>query len=422
MRKTSRPLLVLLAVLASSAPLAAQSIGVLTGAVVSAGGKPVAGARVLIQTSDGRRPFTVRTDASGSFRVPRISRGLYNLRAQAGGLWSDWERNVLIRSGQSTSVTLHLSLKQPPAVVKPASAPLSGRVREWTVPTENSLPHDPAVDPSGNIWLTLQRANQMARLNPETGEWKLFPVPTADSGPHGLVSDAEGNIWFTENSVGKIGRVDARTGAISEYAAPTAKDPHTPIFGPDGALWFTAQRSNLVVRMDTRTGAMKEYPVPTANARPYGIVAAPDGALWFCEFNANKLGRIDPATGAITEIELPSIDARPRRLTLTGNAVYYTDFPGGRLGRIDLETRAIQEWLSPSGPTSQPYGIEADAAGMLWYNEFAANQLVRFDPKTQAFEKFPLPSPRSEVRHMARDARGRVWMALSGANKAAVVE
>lgn len=413
---------VLLALCLSGAELAAQSIGSLKGTVLSATGKPVAGARVLIQTADGRRPFTVRTDATGSFRVARITRGLYHLRAQAAGLWSDWERNVLIRTGQPTLVTLRLALNVPPPEVAVGPKPLTGKVREWTVPVENSRVHDPAVDPAGRIWLTLQHANQMGRLNPETGEWKLFPVPTPDAGPHGLVSDGDGNIWFTENGAGKIGRVDAQTGAITEYAAPTAKDPHTPIFGPDGALWFTAQRANLVVRMDTQTGAMKEYAVPTPNARPYGIVTAPDGGLWFCEFNTNKLGRMDPATGAITEVVLPSVDARPRRLAVSGNAIYYADFRGGRLGRLDLATRAIQEWMSPSGPASQPYGIEADGAGFVWYNEFAANFIVRFDPKTQAFEKFPLPSPKSEVRHMARDAQGRVWMALSGANKVGVIE
>ncbi len=314
------------------------------------------------------------------------------------------------------------------AAPRPSSDPalptggLAGRVREWTVPAENSLPHDPAVDPRGNIWLTLQRANQVARFNPETQEWKLFTAPTPHSGPHGLVADADGNIWFTENYVGKIGRVDAKTEELTEYAAPTARDPHTPVIGPDGALWFTAQGANLVVRMDMRTGAMREFPVPTPNARPYGIVVGPDGALWFCEFGVNKLARLDPKTGAIKEYETPLEDARPRRLAVAGNAIYYTDFRGGRLGRLDLKQLSFRDWPSPSGPASHPYGIAADADGNLWYNEFSANQLVRFNPRTQAFQRFTLPSARSEVRHMVRDARGRIWMALSGANKVAAIE
>ncbi len=400
---------------------AARAPGSLSGTVFGPEGKAVPGARVILQLSDGTHPHTAQTDAKGHFRFPALRQGNYDLRAQGQGNWSDWEHNVLVRAGKETRVTLRLLLKEPPAEAPPAGA-LTGQMREWELPVENSLPHDPAVDPQGNVWLTLQRANQVARFHPETGKWKLYSAPTPNSGPHGLVADADGNIWFTENYVGKIGRVDARTGEVTEYAAPTARDPHTPVFGPDGALWFTAQGANLVVRMDTKTGAMKEYSVPTANARPYGIAPGPDGALWFCEFGTNKLGRIDPKTGNITEYTTLNADARPRRLVVVGNAIYYSDFRSGRLGRLDLASKTFQDWPSPSGANSQPYGIAADALGNVWYEEFTANQLVRFDPKTQTFQRFPMPSPRSEVRNMARDARGRIWMALSGANKVAVVE
>ena len=105
-----------------------------------------------------------------------------------------------------------------------------------------------------------------------------------------------------------------------------------------------------------------------------------------------------------------------------GNAIYYSDFAAGRLGRFDIAAKTFQDWPSPSGATSQPYGIAADGSGNVWYEEFHANQLVRFRPQTQTFDRFPMPSPRSEVRHMVRDVRGRIWMALSGANKVAVIE
>jgi virginiamycin B lyase len=365
---------------------AARPPGSVSGVVLDPDEKHVRGARVILQLADGSHPHTTQTDAKGHFRFASLRQGNYNIRAQAQGQWSDWEHNVLVRAGRETPVTLRLLLKQPPAD-KPAPADaVQGRVREWEVPTENSLPHDPAVDPKGNVWLTLMRANQVARFSPDTGEWKLFTAATPRSGPHGLVADADGNVWFTENSVGKIGRVDARTGAVTEYAAPTAQDPHTPVFGPDGALWFTAQGANLVVRMDTRTGAMREFRVPTPDARPYGIASGPDGGIWFCEFGTNKLARIDPQTGAIIEFQSPRADARPRRLVFVGNAIYYSDFRSGRLGRFDLATKSFQDWPSPSGASAEPYGIAADTAGNIWYEEFGGNQLVRFDPKTHTFE------------------------------------
>ncbi len=410
---------VYIALCASAAAQRAASANGVSGVVLGPDGKTVAGARVFLQPSDARAPRTTKTGADGRFRFS-VRSGLYDLRAQAQGQWSDWERNIVVHAGQARPVTLRLSRKNPPAAKPPVK--LEGKIREWAIPADNSLPHDPAVDPNGNVWLTLQRANQLARLNPDTGEWKFFSAVTLNSGPHGLTSDAEGNIYFTENYVGKIGRVDARTGTVTEYQAPTARDPHTPVFGSDGGLWFTAQQSNLIGRMDPKTGAMREFPVPTANARPYGIVPGPDGALWFCEFGVNKLGRIDPKTGAITEYEVPSADSRPRRLTIAGGAVYFTDFRGGHLGRFDIEQKKFQEWPTPSGAGSQPYGIAADETGQIWYEEFRGNQLIRFNPQTQAFEPYPMPSARSEVRHMVRDAKGRVWMALSGANKVAVVE
>jgi streptogramin lyase len=40
--------------------------------------------------------------------------------------------------------------------------------------------------------------------------------------------------------------------------------------------------------------------------------------------------------------------------------------------------------------------------------------MVRFDPKTEKFETFPMPSPKSVVRHMARDSNGTLWLAVSG--------
>jgi virginiamycin B lyase len=314
----------------------------------------------------------------------------------------------------------HTEVSAGPSPV-PAQAP-AGKISDWAVPEPSALPHDPAVAPDGSIWLTLMNADKLARFDPRTHEWKLFPVPTKNAGPHGLTADHQGNIWFTENRAGKIGRLDPRSGKIVEFKTATVTDPHTPIFTPDGYLWFTAEESNAVSRLDTRTGEVQVHTVPTAHALPYGIVIGADGALWFCEFGVNKLGRIDPATGEISEHVVPDAQARPRRLVALGDAIYFSDFHGGRLGRYDLRDSKFRLWPSPGGADSAPYGIATDTAGNIWYEEFRANNLVRFDPRTGKFTGFPMPSAHSGVRNMARDAQGRIWMALSGADKVGVVQ
>jgi virginiamycin B lyase len=401
--------------------VAKQKPGGLDGEVVNAKGAPVSGALVLWQAADGEKPHVLHSDAQGRFHLSDLRPGIYELRASADGTWSEWEHDVVVRPGGDASVKLRLVFKKPPP---PPGVELKGAMHVWDAPVPGSLPHDSAVDSKGNIWFTLQATGHLARFNPDTHEWKLFKIPTEDSGPHGLVAHPSGDIWFTENYAGKIGRLNPATGAVAEFTPPTAKDPHTPVIGPDGALWFTAQDSNVIGRLDFGTGKITEYGVPTQDAHPYGITAAEDGALWFCELTGGKLGRIDPASGAMSEYAPAERDFAPRRLVAVHGAIYFTDFQGGRLGRLTLADKKFKFWESPSGFHSDPYGIAADTSGKIWYEESStdANNLVRFDPSVEVFRTYPMPAANSSVRNMARDAKGRLWLPLSLANKIAVVE
>ncbi|MBI4765500.1 MAG: hypothetical protein HY787_13000 [Deltaproteobacteria bacterium] len=89
-------------------------------------------------------------------------------------------------------------------------------IKEWEVPTPNSRPHDPAVDPEGSLWYTGQLVNVLGRLDPRTGKIREYPLMVPDSGPHGLVSDKEGNIWFTANYKGYIGKLNPSSGVVTE--------------------------------------------------------------------------------------------------------------------------------------------------------------------------------------------------------------
>lgn len=402
--------------------VAKKKPGGLDGVVVNAKGAPVAGAQILWQAADGETPHVLHSDMHGRFHIEQLRTGSYDLRASSNGTWSEWKHNIFVRPGEDSDVTLRLTFKTPPVA---AGVELKGTMRVWELPVSGGVPHDSAVDSKGNIWFTLQESGHIARFNPDTQVWKLFKVLTAGSGPHGLVADSFGDIWFTENYAGKIGRLDPKTGAIVEFTPPTAKDPHTLVFGPDGALWFTAQNSNVIGRLDIETGKIAEYGVPTQDAHPYGIVSASDGALWFCELSGGKLGRVSPAGGGvISEYAPPVPGVEPRRLVAVGGAIYFTDSGGGRLGRITLADKKFKMWDSPSGNHSEPYGIAADSSGKIWYEESGsgANNLVRFDPAVEVFRTFPMPAPNSSVRNMARDAKGRLWLPLSLANKVAVVE
>lgn len=317
-----------------------------------------------------------------------------------------------------------------PGKAKPQAVVIAGPVqvsfREWDVPTAGARPHDPLATPDGALWYTGQMANILGRLDPSTGAIKEYQLKTPSSGPHGLVDDRAGHIWFTANFAGYIGELDPNSGEVKEYQLPdAARDPHTLLFDPDGVLWFTVQNANMLGRLDPNNGALKLFALATPSARPYGMALSPDGgSVFFDLFGSNKIARVDRATMAISEYPLPDGASRPRRITVTGDGlVWYSDFARGRLGRLDPQTGKVTEYASPGGAQSQPYAIAA-LGGAVWYVETGVqpNVLVRFDPATEKFQTWSIPSGGGVVRNMMPTRDGNLALACSGVNGIALAE
>jgi virginiamycin B lyase len=316
-----------------------------------------------------------------------------------------------------------------PEKPKPAPSLIGGAsqidIREWAVPTAGSRPHDPLAYPDGSIWYTGQMANVLGRLDPHSGTITEYHPDIPDSGPHGLAADRDGNIWFTGNFAGYIGKLDPRTGRFTDYRLPDpkARDPHTPLFDRRGILWFTVQGANMVGRLDPAAGQVRLVNSPTPRSNPYGMVISSRDIPWFCEFGANKLASIDPDTMAIHEYVLPNPASRPRRIAITpDDVIWYSDYARGYLGRFDTKTGKAEEYASPGGANSMPYGI-VYLKRAVWYSESGVrpNTLVRFDPATETFQSWAIPSGGGVVRNMMVTRDGNIAMAESGVNRVALV-
>jgi virginiamycin B lyase len=312
---------------------------------------------------------------------------------------------------------------RPPAAI--VTGPVQASVKTWQVPTLGSRPHDPLATRDGAIWWTGQLVNKLGRVDPKTGAIREYTLKTRHSGPHGLVEDKDGNIWFTGNHGAFIGKLDPRSGLTTEYKMPDpkVKDPHSLSIAQDGMVWFTAQQSNTVGRLDPTTGDIKLVAMPTPRSRPYGILISPKGQPTIALFGTNKLATVDPKTMEVKEHMLPDPAARPRRIAITGDDVWYSDFSRGFLGRLNLVTGQHKEWPSPSGPNSQPYGI-VFAKGAIWYSESFTkpNTIVRFDPKTETFQSWPIPGGGDIVRKMDVTPDGNPVTANSLVNQVGLVE
>jgi virginiamycin B lyase len=330
---------------------------------------------------------------------------------------------VKLPADREAAITQYLATHFPP---KPGRAPelIAGDVsvtfREWTVPTLGQRSRDPLQTTDGTIWWNGQFISLIGRLNPATGEMKEFPLDPA-SKPHSIVDDAEGNIWYLGNGNGTIGKFVPATGAITTYPMPDpqARDPHTGIFDAKGTMYFTLQQSNMLGRLVPSTGEIRLITLPTANARPYGLKQDSAGTVWVSYNGAGKLAAMDPVTMAVREYPLPDPATRSRRLAITSDdLVWFVNSSLGRLGRLNPRTGEVREWRSPSGARSHPYAIEV-IDDIIWYNESGQrpDALVRFDPKTERFQSWAVPSGVGIIRHMRKTPDGNLAIHQTSTNR-----
>src|ERR1700738_2669337 len=110
MRRALFSVMMLLVALAAAENLAAQrkGAGVLSGVVLGPDDKPVPHASVTYQSSAGIAPHAVRADSQGHFTITKLRSDNYDLRASGRGVYSEWEENVSVRSGETKSGTLRL--------------------------------------------------------------------------------------------------------------------------------------------------------------------------------------------------------------------------------------------------------------------------------------------------------------------------
>lgn len=102
-------LLSLVAVRGGAAVPQRKGTAVLTGVVLGPDDRPVAHAAVTYQSSSGTAPHVVHTDSHGHFTIRKLRGGDdYDLRASGKGVFSEWEKNIPLRPGQTKSVTLQL--------------------------------------------------------------------------------------------------------------------------------------------------------------------------------------------------------------------------------------------------------------------------------------------------------------------------
>jgi virginiamycin B lyase len=297
-------------------------------------------------------------------------------------------------------------------------------VQEYPVPA-GSAPHDVAPALDGGIWYTAQSAGKLGHLDPKTG--KITEIPLGNgSRPHGVIVGADGAAWVTDGGLNAMVRVDAETKAVKKFPLPTTDytNLNTAAFDGNGILWYTGQ-TGYYGSVDPKSGRVELFKDRDGRG-PYGIAATPKGVVYYVSLAGSHLARIEPS-GQATIIEPSTAGAGLRRVWSDSKGkLWIAEWNSGQVSRFDPDLEksdpkaAWKVWKLP-GERPMTYAVYVDDQDYVWLTDFGGSHAIhRFDPKTEQFKTYPLPTRNGAVRQLL-GRPGEVWGAVSGADKLIVI-
>jgi sugar lactone lactonase YvrE/cytochrome c5 len=281
---------------------------------------------------------------------------------------------------------------------------------DFEMPGPNRFPWTAHPDADGNFWIPQYGvSNRIARFNPASGEIKEFRVP--HMGPaliHSAVPAPDGSVWLTEAGAKKLGRWDPATQKISEFQDDWRK--HTIKVHPDGSIWSTGGLTRFDPKTETYTH-IKE--VPTA----YGIALDKAGTVWFTEMTrAGSLGKVDPTTLKVTKYIPPTRD-RPRRIQIADDGmIWFCIYESAKIVRFDPSTETFKEFALPS-PKTKPYALAVAPDRSIWYSSEWRDVMGKLDPETGKVTEYPMPYTDNGMRDFFLDKDGRIWFGTPPNNR-----
>lgn len=173
------------------------------------------------------------------------------------------------------------------------------KLMEWGLPLSNWLPVDRQstgvplpygidITPDGIVWVARLHGNDLARIDPASGQVTMIPVPYL--GPRRLRSDAGGNLWITLFGDSAVARYEPASGRFTRYALPVVPaGSETPyalnVDKRRGIVWVNGNQSNALYGLDIASGTWRQVPLPRRVTFTRDIEIADDGTLWTSNSN-----------------------------------------------------------------------------------------------------------------------------------------
>lgn len=344
-------------------------------------------------------------------------------------------------------------------------------IDEFQLGSRSSMQHDMVVHPNGDIYSVDMSTDTLYRLDPRIpgGARRSYPMPAEDTplgglagsgalppnsdmrvGPHSLQVGGDGAVWITLATGNQLARFDPADESFTIEDLPGGIYPHTLRIDGVGRVWYTIAVSNHVGMYDPASGRHEVIRVPARSFGeevllrmlpvflwlsqyvdiggggggegaslpvPYGIDIGPDGKVWFSQLNAHRIGVIDPETFELEMIDTPFTAPRRMRFDSEGK-LWIPGFSSNLLARFDPEDRSFETMALPIEPmgTETPYALNVDrSTDTVWICGTNSDTLISYQPQTDTFSVYPMPTRVTYTREIDFAADGAVWTSNSNA-------
>jgi streptogramin lyase len=176
-----------------------------------------------------------------------------------------------------------------------------------------------------------------------------------------------------------------------------------------------------VAHAQSHADSVTEFAIPTG-FDPWGVAIDGRGAIWValpgCDPNPQCAPGTPPGKLAIFDsiakswsriISLPPQYGQPLSLTFDHTGNLWFPMPAtNTLGRYNPGTNTFSQWTIPT-PNAGPWDVAVDARGLVWLTEHNINKIAAFDPVTQRFQEIATPAANSNPYGITVDASDNIW-------------
>lgn len=307
-------------------------------------------------------------------------------------------------------------------------APVVGAAaQEVDLPATLRAPTALVVDEAGRVWFTLDGTWAVARYDPASAAPPaVWALPTQKGGQfdslYGLDLASDGTAWTASQS--SLHRVDPQTGKVDAFDLGAQTQISGGVLAADEAVLVGVVGADRLARFDRATGEVALVAPPAAPFGPLEFARADDGAIYVTATYANTYATVDAATGAMTAGPADLVMA-PTGIAWHDGLLWIGEHGGASVMRVDPATDAWTRFPTPPSPyypggLTGPSGVAVAEDGAVWFVEHFADRLARLDPQALTLVEYELPSaPGTNAQHLALAPDGAAWIAETTKHKLA---